>query len=207
MKFTYQKQASRALLLILALAGCVGCSTPFNRSPTQWRQGDVVVDDIVLAFGIPNQELANQMGNAKTVAFLGKSHTYLLIEGGPRLAALRQLLDSKRLTLMTNQKKVYIRDQTIWGNLEFRYVAPVSGVFSQAEKEALVKLEFTSVGASTYTSNVRITGVMYPALPLSPNTIDLRQGRRVVFYAPPDEEATPDLSAVVKLPNGLKVGV
>ncbi len=205
MKPSSQMNARKALLL-LALVGFAGCSTRSELTPTQWKEGDVVVDDIVLAFGIPNEELAAQMGNAKAVAFLGKSNTYLLVDGGQHLAAFRQLLDNKRLTLITNQKKVYIRDQTIWGSLEFRYVAPVTGGFLSAEKETLAKLDFTPVSATAYKSNVYIRGVVYPALPLSANVVDLRQGRRVVFYAPPAQEATPDVSAVVKLPNGLKVG-
>ena len=90
--------------------------------------------------------------------------------------------------------------------MEFRYVAPASGVFSEAERQTLTQLEFTLQNATTYLAKVRIKGALYPALPLSANATDLRQARRVLFYAPPEDMSTPDLSSVVKLPSGLKIG-
>ena len=205
MRFSDQKPVRR-LFVLMALLAIVGCSTPTDLNPPSIKQGDVVVDDTVLALGIPNEELANQMGNTKTVVFLGKNKTYLLVDGGQRLASLRQQLDNKRLTLMTSQKEVYVRDQVIWGDMEFRYVAPASGVFSEAERQTLTQLEFTLQNATTYLAKVRIQGALYPALPMSANTLDLRQARRVVFYAPPEDMSTPDLSSLVKLPSGLKIG-
>ena len=196
----------RRTLLLMGLASCAGCSTRSRQPQTQWTEGDVVVDETVLALGIPNEDLLKEMANDKVVAFIVKNNTYLLVEGGRRLMEFPQKLDSKRLSLVANQKGAYIRDQTIWGSLEFLYAAPSSGGFSAAEREILAKLDFKPQRGTTYKSSVSIKGAVYPALPVTSRLTGLRQSRRVVFYAPPAQEQTPDLSVLAKLPDALKIG-
>lgn len=208
-----QNNSRRMTLLSLATAliGGLGCATAItgsNLSKTTWKEGDVVLNETILALGKPDENFAKQIANPNAVAFLGKNNTYLLVEGGARLMAFAQQLDSKRLSLVADSKALYLRDKAVWGTLRFTYSAPVGEVLTVEEKQTLAKLNFTAQSSGMYATSVSVKGAVYPAVSLASSGLaQLHQSRDLVFHAPPTTETTPNLGSIALLPVAIVVDV
>lgn len=192
--------------LSAGLIGGLGCATAIVSSgpstTTALVEGAVAVTDDIVAFGRPNEAMAKAIGKADAVAFLGTSHTYLLVEGGEALLGMTAL-DPARLTLTPDSHRLHIKDNTIWGTLEFTYSGEINAETDEV-KAALKALKFVRRNPSLMTLNVNVKGAVYPAMPTQGQQFTVMQKpRKLVFRAPNSTETKPDLSKIVKLPAAI----
>lgn len=213
MKQLIQNNSRRFALfgLAAALVGGLGCATAITGSSltkTTWKEGDVVLNETILALGKPDDNFAKQIANPNAVAFLGKNNTYLLVEGGDRLMTFAQQLDSNRVSLVADSKALYLRDKAVWGTLRFTYSAPAGEALTVEEKKNLAKLNFTTQSSGMYATSVQVKGAVYPAVSIASSGLaQLHQSRELVFHAPPTTETTPNLGNIALLPVAVVVDV
>lgn len=198
-----------ALGLAAAVVGGFGCATAVvgsGTSKTKVIEGAVVLSDDIVAFGRPDAAMAKSMGKADAVAFLGRANTYLLVEGGDALLSMTKL-DPTRLTLTPDNHRLFIKDKTVWGMLEFSYASDVATA-SEEEKALFKTLRFFRSSPTTMTRKVSIKGAVYPAIALQGAAFtEMQKARKLSFRAPSSTETQPDLGSIALLPAAIVVDV
>lgn len=207
--------AWRAIVLWLCCAGAVGglgCATmiaaesPNPRAKAHFNKP--VLTDSIYALARPDAALAKQIGSPDAIAFLGKRHTYLLVEGGARLESIARELDANALSLDGGPRQLFLKDKTVWGTVALRYAPPPATAGDAAATNRLATLGFVADGAGAYRLSLPVKGVVHPparqkkALPS-----EFKRPRTVAFYNPPNSSPPPDVSKLVTLPLALVVDV
>lgn len=194
----------------VAVVGGGACATAVtmansSKSTTAIKPSGIAISDEIVAYGRPDAELESKLG-VKSVAFLGRQHTYLLIEGGDELLGFAQL-DPTRLMLMPDGQQQYVsKDNVIWGALRFRYLPGTEG-FTAQERELLKRLQFIPID-TYWAKRVSIKGRVLDAVDVSSGQLpDMVKPRKIVFFFPPATETTPNLGAIALLPLAVAVDV
>jgi hypothetical protein len=206
---TTRRQAT-LIGLGLGAVGSFGCATTMlassSRSTTQVIEGAVALTDDIVAFGQPDAAMAKSMGRSDVVAFLGTTNTYLLVEGGPALLAMTRL-DPARLALKVDSKRLFIKDKTIWGQLEFEYASEEARETAD-ERAAFKALGFERSSPQGVTRRVEIKGAVYPPLKVQGTGFKpMQTARKLAFRAPPTTETKPDVGKLVLLPVTILIDV
>jgi hypothetical protein len=206
---TTRRQAT-LIGLGLGAVGSFGCATTMlassSLSTTQVIEGAVALSDDIVAFGQPDAAMAKSMGRSDVVAFLGTTNTYLLVEGGPALLAMTRL-DPARLALKVDSKRLFIKDKTIWGQLEFEYASEEARETAD-ERAAFKALGFERSSPQGVTRRVEIKGAVYPPLKVQGTGFKpMQTARKLAFRAPPTTETKPDVGKLVLLPVTILVDV
>jgi len=213
----FTRRHAVVLGLSAAVVGGFGCATAVavsnssNRGSsltTNFVEGTVVLTDDIVAFGRPDAAMAQSMGKADTVAFLGRTNTYLLVEGGDALLSMTKL-DPARLTLTQDNHRLFIKDKTIWGTLEFSYASDAATV-TEEEKVFFQTLRFDRSSPKTMTRNVDIKGAVYPAIKLQGAAFtEMQKARKLSFRAPStiETKSKPDVGKFARLPAAIVVDV
>jgi hypothetical protein len=193
-----------------AVVGGLGCATAVvssgSNTTSKVIEGAVVLTDDIVAFGRPDEALAKSMGKADAVAFLGTTNTYLLVEGGEALLSMAKL-DPARLTLTPDNHRLFVKDKTIWGTLEFSYASDAAT--ATEEERALFKtLRFYRSSPKAVTRIVNIKGAVYPAIKLQGASFtEMQKARKLSFRAPSTTETKPDVGKIAMLPAAIVVDV
>lgn len=201
-------RAARILVLGLCCAGAVGglgCATYLATSAPNHRAADYfgkpVLTDSIYAVAKPDAALARKIGNEGAIAFLGKQHTYLLVEGGTQLSDVARQLDGSRLTLEGMNQQLFCKDKALWGNVSLRYVPGQDEAQRAADQGKLETLGFKADKSGVYHLSVVVKGAMFSAAKLRK---DLPPGfakeREIAFYNPPNSSPPPDLGKLITVP-------
>ena len=204
----------RAIALYLGAAGVVGglgCATMIaseKRNPhadEHWNKPTLT--DTVFAVAQPSAKLAKKIGSDSAFAFLGHTHTYLLVEGGDVLARLAAAkLDGSRVTIEQRPRTLFLKDRTIWGNLTVRYQVDAAAGPTPDERAALAELGFQSAKPGTYELAVKVNGLCCPPAKVDDKVLtQLTHTRSIAFYNAPDSQVPPDLSKIVLVPLAVVV--
>lgn len=197
--------ASAALIGGLGCASTVVVGTALQKSPAQ--QGDVVLTDTIVAYGVPGPELAKKMDNPNAMAFIGQQKTYLLVKGGDELMRIAKELQPEHVVLFEDYK-LYLQGDATWGTLGIRYEHKPPSPLSAEEEARLTNLGFTKEHGASYLKRVKVEGKVYPALAVSSNDPhQLALSRKLVFRNPPTEGGHPNLANLALLPASLAVDV
>lgn len=203
----FNRRHAVALGLAAAVVGGFGCATAVVSSGTTTTrviEGAVVLTDDIVAFGRPDAAMAQSMGKADAVAFLGRTNTYLLVEGGDALLSMTRL-DPARLTLRPDSHRLFLKDKTIWGTLEFSYASDAATA-TEEEKALFKSLRFYRSTPKTMTRSVSIKGAVYPAIPLQGAAFtEMQKARALSFRAPSSTETKPDVGKIAMLPAAIVV--
>ena len=202
-------RAWRAVALWICCAAAVGglgCATMIvseKSNPNAYAHyNKPVLTDSIFALGRPDAAFAKKIGYEDAIAFLGKQHTYLLVEGGEQLSALAHgELDGDKLIMEGTQRQLFLSKKTLWGQVAFRY-APGQGT-PQAEADAakLRALGFKADNQGGYRLSIPVKGVVGPAAKLKKDLPDaLTKNRDIAFYNPPDSKPPPDLGKLIEVP-------
>lgn len=208
--------ALRRLVILACCAGAVGglgCATLVATSapnPKAYAHyNKPVLTDTIFALGRPDSALAKKIGHEGTIAFLGKQHTYLLVEGGKQLNDVAQAaLDGNRLVLEGTDRRLFLKGDTLWGSVALRYApeqdAPQRGV----EVTALKSLGFKADNKGVYRMTIPVKGTVCPPAKLKTEVPDeLRKSRDIAFFNPPDSSPPPDLGKLITVPLAVAVDV
>ncbi len=205
----------RALLILAACAavvGGLGCATMIaTEAPNPFADSHYrkpVLQDSVYAMARPDAALAKKMGQDGIVAFLGRKHTYLLLEGGVKIEKVAHELGGARLVLEPSTiHQLYRKGDTIWGSITLTYKPDgVPGVAVDPEKVKALGFVFRKPG--DYTLSVDVKGVVAPAARLKkaiPDSFD--KSRDIAFYNPPGSSPPPDVTKLITVPLALVVDV
>jgi hypothetical protein len=193
-----------------AVVGGVGCATAVvssgSNSTTKTVEGAVVLSDNIVAFGRPDEAMAKAIGKTDAVAFLGTTNTYLLLEGGDALLSMAQL-DPARLALATDNHRLFLKDKTVWGTLEFSYASDAATATDE-EKATFKTLRFIRNTPKTVRRTVNIKGAVYPAIPLQGGAFtEMQKARKLDFRAPPTTVTKPDVGKMAMLPGAIVLDV
>lgn len=189
-------------------SGCTTYMTAKEPNTVQRHIGSrMVLTDYIVAFGRPDESLARTMGNNNVVAFLGTTHTYLLVEGGEALLSMTKL-DPTRLTLVADNHVVYLQGKRVWGPLDFIYASDEATV-TEAEKATFEALGFSRDTPKSVTRRVDIKGAVYPAMDFRGTAFtEMHKARKLSFWAPPTSETQPNLSKFfLRLPAALAMDI
>ncbi len=204
-----KKSITRFMCLLTCAVLVQGCATQdvLSRKSTSVERNyyqNPVLSDEILAIGRPDESLLKQMGISNTIAFLGRENTYMLYLGGEELEQISKLnLDSKNMTI-NSHKSLYLKQEQIWGEIKIYFK---TGRDVSAEvREALAMggfspMKSSSKGDISYSTTIRIEGVVYPAIKIPDEKISkLHNQRRIDFYNPPDSSPS-ILVNVLKAPD------
>lgn len=210
--FRWKRRQLALMGAAAAVVGGFGCATltVSDRAGRTYsvKEGEVLLNDTIVALGKPDAALAQQICNANAVAFFGKAHTYLLVEGGQALLEFSKRLDSDKLSLVPDSKTLFMKDQTVWGSVQFIYQGDAASPLSDGEKSQLKALGFTPMEGNAMRRHVSIKGAVYPAMKLQgAGPTPLHHQRALVLRAPPTTESKPNLSKYAVLPVALAVDV
>lgn len=202
----------RRAIILLGCAGAIGglgCATMLAAGKRNPRADAhfyrPVLTDTIFALGRADEKLARKIGNEHAVAFLGRRHTYLLLDGGEKLLRVAKELDGDRLELVAQPRSIFLSDKTLWGTITLAY-QPVPGQASRAE--LLQDLGFMPVEEGSYRLSLPIQGVLYPPVKVGPELEGrFKQTRSIAFYNAPDSTPPPDLSKFVLVPLAVAVDV
>lgn len=183
----------RRVIILLCAAGAIGglgCATMLaseRRNPrADAHYNRPVLEDVVVALARPDAKLAKKIENEHAVAFLGKKHTYLLLEGGELLNRVADELDGERIVLEERPRSLFIKDTTIWGTITLTYKTD-SAVGS--EEERLRALGFTARSAGLYRREISVQGLLYPPMKISPEIAgNFKQSRAIALFNPPNPD-------------------
>lgn len=198
--------ASAALIGGLGCASTVVVGTALKRTPDM--EGDVVLTDTILAYGVPGPELTKKIDNPQAMAFIGQQKTYLLVKGGDELMRIARELPPQHIVLFEDSRRLFLKDDATWGSLGIRYEHHPPSPLSADEQARLTNLGFTKEPGVSYYKRVAVEGKVYPALAIPSN--DPHQftlSRKLVFRKPPIEGGHPNLANLALLPASLAVDV
>lgn len=202
----------RRVILLLCAAGAIGglgCATMLaadRRNPrADAHFNRPVLEDVVIALARPDAKLAKKIENEHAVAFLGKKHTYLLLEGGELLNRVADELDGGRVVLEERRQSLFIKDKTLWGTITLTYqLDPAVG----SEEERLRALGFAPTSAGLYRRDISVQGLLYPPMKICPEIEgQFKQSRAIALFNPPDSSPPPDLAKVVLVPLAIAVDI
>jgi len=204
----------RALLILSASAavvGGLGCATMIaTEAPNPFADSyyrKPVLKDSVYAMARPDAALAKKMGQDGIVAFLGRKHTYLLLEGGVTIEKVAHELGGSGLTLDPDTRQLYRKGNTIWGHVTLTYKPDVASSVPQV-LDKVTALGFVWQKSGDYKLNVDVKGVVASASKLKkaiPDSFD--KSRDIAFYNPPGSSPPPDVTKLVTVPLALVVDV
>lgn len=204
----------RALLILSASAavvGGLGCATMIaTEAPNPFAAAHYrkpVLQDSVYAMARPDAALAKKMGQDGIVAFLGRKHTYLLLEGGVKIEKVAHELGGARLTLDPDTRQLYRKGDKIWGHVTLTYKPDVASSEPLVLDKVAV-LGFVRQKSGDYKLNVEVKGVVASAAKLKktiPDSFD--KSRDIAFYNPPGSSPPPDITKLVTVPLALVVDV
>jgi hypothetical protein len=193
-----------ALLLACQVAlGPLGCITAEVTSQSIPSTTVPVQTDTVLGVGQPNAAALQALGNPNALAFLGRNHTYLLVEGGDLLLQASKRLDGAKVGL-AHERSLYLKGSIFWGSVTLTY--PTDAVVSDAERQTLGDLGFAKArtGALVYRRVVPVKGHVLPKVPMTAAQLQSFKVRRdIAFYNPPGSAVAPVLRQVVLTPLAL----
>jgi hypothetical protein len=204
----------RALALYLGAAGVIGglgCATMLvseKRNPhADAHRNQPTLTDTIYAVAQPDAKLAKKLGTESAFAFLGHTHTYLLVEGGDVLARLAAAkLDGRRVTIEQKPRTLFLKDRTIWGDLTVRYQLDPAAGPTPDERAALAELGFQSAKPGDYLLGVRVNGLCCPPAKVDAQVLtQLTHTRPITFYNAPNSQVPPDLSKIVLVPLAVVV--
>jgi len=218
--------ALRAIAIWLCGAGAIGglgCATMLVSEMNQNRGNPAadahynkpVLTDSVFALAQPDDALAEKIGHEDAIAFLGRQHTYLLIEGGKQLRGIARELDGNKLILEGTPRQLFLKGKVIWGSVSLRYVPGQDAAQEASDKSKFQTLGFALDKQGVYRLSVAVKGAIYPAAKftskLSKDLPDaFKKSRDIVFYNPPDSSPPPDLgklAILIELPLAVVVDV
>ena len=198
----------------IGVVGGLGCATMgllTKETPkTKAYFNTPILEDSVFALGRPDASLTKELGHEGAVVFLGKKHTYFLIEGGQELYRVAGSgLDGTRLSLVCPACSLFLDGKTIWGKLKLCY-QPGHNAEQGADEEIrkLLSLGFTSGKTGVYELPVSVKGVLGPVAKV--NT-ELPKGftksRDIAFYPSPSSMPPPDMGKILLLPLAVAIDV
>jgi hypothetical protein len=190
------------IALNLVLQGCATyAAMELDTGERGFHYKPVLTDEIV-AIGRPDAALLKQMELSNTIAFIGKTNTYMLYLGGEELEQISKLkLDSKRLSISSAQS-LYLKDKQIWGEIELSY-----SVNKKVSAEEMAELTMGGFlpdqrrdRKGDYRATIRIEGVVYPAIKIPDEQISKLQIKRKFSLYNPREASPPILGKIIKVP-------
>lgn len=214
-----KSKAARYIFLLLCCAFAVGgaaCATMLavdnadNKSRKRVKEyhNEVILQDSIYAMAHPDAALAKKIGTSDAIAFLGEEHTYLITTGGEEIINTASKLDGDRLEIDTNNRRLFKKGKTIWGNVLLSYKA------STETKEILQlrELGFTrDHKTGHYIRAITVAGVVCaPARSDTPLPDKLKRNRDITFYRPGDATPPPglaDLEAIVTIPLAVALDI
>ena len=197
----------RLVLLICcsAAVGGLGCATWLATSrsnPNAYNHyNKPILTDSIFALGRPNEAMARKIGNTNAIAFLGKQHTYLLVEGGTQLNNITRELEGVALTLGDARGQLFLKQKTVWGRVSLHFT-PEKGITPPGvTTNKLLAMGFKADRRGAYSLTVPVKGVVCPPAKLDkPLLNELSTVRTVAFFNPPDSSPPPDLEKFIIVP-------
>ncbi len=193
----------------VASVGGLGCATYLaanKRNPyAADHYGKPILTDTICALATPDASLAQKIGR-DAVAFLGKKHTYLLVQGGEELVRVGRELDGEHLTIAGGDRQLFKKDATIWGDIRMTYRIPEAQITDPASSNRLIALGFTPDREGRFQKFIAVKGVARPPL----KTADVpafKKCRDISFFNPPESSPPPDLSKLVLVPLGVATDI
>lgn len=216
-----QRFISTVLISVLAASSLSGCFTMVNSeggySSKSHRESQAILNDTVLALGKPDASASNMLGNANAFALFGKSNTYVLTTGGDALQqialafAQNKDLNAERLSIVNENKSLYLDKDTAWGTVQFAYRPMSKDEATQAsEEKSLRNLGFKADEAGVFNVFVRVEAAVKPALDLSAVRLPaFQKNRDLVFYEPSSATLVnkPKLGKILLTPLALAADV
>ncbi len=209
----------RAVFILLGCAAAVGglgcatyiaaTATPNPLASLHHSRQVVVLRDKVFAMAHPDAALTKELGHEDVVAFLGRKHTYLLVEGGGTIEKIAHALGGSGLTLDPGTRGLCYEGENIWGDITLTY-KPEKSSRTPATSEELKTLGFKLNAPGQYTIDVRVAGVVASAAKLKkavPDQFDT--SREIVFYDPKlaNFGPPPNILKLITIPAALVVDV
>ena len=200
------------LLCCAGVVGGLGCATWFvsqmdnPKADAHFNQPSLT--DTIFALAKPDDALAKKIGNQHAFAFLGKKHTYLLIEGGELLTRVAAELDGNKVVLDKRPKEVFLKGKTIWGTISLSYTLDQASPQAIAETSKLLALGFTPDDSGVYRLAIAAKGVTCPPAKVNEEVAGhFAQSREIAFYNAPDSRPPPDLGKLITVPLAVVVDV
>ncbi len=197
----------RLVLLILCAAavGGLGCATMLaldsGRSRKNAFHNKPILTDSVFAIGKPDAAMAAKIGNTNAIAFLGKQHTYLLLEGGTQLNDVARTMEGIPLTLGDTRGQLFLKKKVIWGNVSLRHQPPRKTTPPELTVNRLLANGFKADRQGVYTLSIPVKGVVLPPAKTDKTPPEiLMNPRSVAFYNPPDSSPPPNLEQLITVP-------
>lgn len=185
------KTFALSVLLAVAASVYIGCATYITSEAAFNGKGHTskkrVLTDTIIALGKPDEALTEALGNDHCIAFIGKSHTYMLYKGGKALWEISQLkLDPNRIkTDASKSKALFLKGDQVWGKLIVTY--DPKKTTSPEQHSELIKAGFASDGKSggkSYQKSISIRGSILPAIKYSSAQMPkLTKSHTIKFYA------------------------
>ena len=209
---THPTPRQRIVILSLCCAAAVGglgCATMYaaNRDNPRAEKhyNEPILTDTICALAIPDESLSEKVGS-DAIAFLGQKHTYLLVQGGDELVRIGRELDGEFLTIEGNQRRMFMKDTTIWGEINMTYQIPDELTADAATTNQLIELGFTPRRSGTYERTTAVKGAIQPPLDIK-DVPAFKKCRDISFFNPPDSSPPPDLDKYVLVPLGVATDI
>ena len=164
-------------------------------------RNDPILTDTVFAMARPNEVMSKKIGATNAVAFLGKKHTYLLVEGGDKLSQIARDFSGDSIRLEPRSGQLYLKGKTVWGNLLLSCEVSRDAAQAATDEAKLLAYGFTRNGKSrTYNLSVAVKGTVWPAAKLGKGTPEFTKTREICFYRAPDAIRPPDFQSLITIP-------
>lgn len=218
----FQKRfISSILISVLAASSLSACFSMRNASggysSESHRESMAILTDTVLALGKPDASASKVLGNANAFALFGKNHTYVLTTGGDALQqialafAQNKSLNAERLSIVNDNKSLYVDKDTAWGTVQFAYRTDAKdAAVRAAEEKSLRELGFKVNEAGVFNVFVSVEAAVKPALDLSKVQLPaFQKNRDLVFYEPSSATLVhkPKLGKILLAPLALAADV
>ena len=201
------KTFALSVLLAVAASAYIGCATYVTSEAAFNGKGHTskkrVLTDTIIALGKPDEALTEALGKDDCIAFIGKSHTYMLYEGGKALWEISQLkLDGNRMkTDAAKSKALFLKGDQVWGKLIMTY--DKGKTISPEQRSELIKAGFVAdakSGGHRYHKTIMIKGSVLP--PIKDSSVEmpkLKKGHVIKFYVK-EHHGPHALEKIVKSP-------
>jgi hypothetical protein len=181
----------KIVLLVVSVMQFGGCATSqvMNKAGTSQNSSPtppVVLTDVIVAIGQPDEELSKTLKNSNMIALLGTQNTYMLYSGGEFFTQMAKNLNAYKITIVKDSGKLHIDGKRFFGHIKVTY-GPEP--FTEDEKNMLAKLGFAPLASRQmgYSKEIFVQGTVHAALPVG-NSEQLKQPREIVFRASPAVE-------------------
>lgn len=198
----------RKLIVLICCAGAIGglgCATMLaldsGHSKKYAFHNTPILTDSIFAIGKPDAAMAAKIGNTNAIAFLGKQHTYLLLEGGTQLNDVARNMEGIPLTLGETRGQLFLKKKVLWGNVSLRHTPPKKTIPNELTINQLLANGFKADRNGAYTLSVPVKGVVFPPAKTDKTPPEiLMNPRTVAFYNPPDSSPPPDFEKLITVP-------